>query len=76
MALLSQIRVIILRFTKCNMYASFFILFTIAFPADIGRKPAAPARGSRQHLHAGKRYMPVNEMNFVSLNIWWHPQGA
>ena len=26
----------------------------LAFPADIGRKPASPARGSRQRLHTGE----------------------
>ena len=26
----------------------------LAFPADIGRKPAPPARGSRESLHAGE----------------------
>ena len=26
----------------------------LAFPADIGRKPASPARGHRQRVHAGK----------------------
>ena len=40
----------------------------LAFPADIGRKPASPARGSRQRLHPGYRavfaghaYTPANE---------------
>ena len=30
-----------------------FTIVPIAFPAGIGRKPASPARGSRQRLHAG-----------------------
>ena len=29
----------------------------LAFPADIGRKPALPASGSRQHLHAGESWL-------------------
>ena len=28
-------------------------ILILAFPADIGRKPVSPARGSRQRLHAG-----------------------
>ena len=27
----------------------------LAFSDDIGKKPASPARGSRQRLHAGER---------------------
>ena len=42
---------------------------SIAFPADIGRKPASPARGSRQCLHAGERYTPASEMDLVYLNM-------
>ena len=40
---------------------------SIAVPADIGRKPAPPARGNRQSLHAGESrlrgdaYSPANE---------------
>ena len=29
-------------------------IYILDFPADIGRKPASPARGSRQLLHAGE----------------------
>ena len=46
-----------------------FNMFKLAFPADIGRKQASPARGSWQRLHAGERYMPASEMDLVSLNM-------
>ena len=44
--------------------ATYYIL---AFPADIGRKPASPARrGSRQRLHTGesrlcRQHTPAND---------------
>ena len=45
-------------------------IIVLAFPADIGRKPASPVRGSRQRLHAGDRYTPASEMaGFSILNI-------
>ena len=31
-----------------------YIIYWLAFPADIGRKPASTARGSRQCLHAAE----------------------
>ena len=45
------------------------IIYRLAFPADIGRKPVSPARGSRQRLHAGERYKPASEIDLVSLNM-------
>ena len=44
-------------------------IISLAFPADIDRKTASPARGSRQRLHAGEsrlcfagnNYTPANE---------------
>ena len=45
----------------------------LAFPANIGRKPASSAHGSRQRLHAGfvgDAYTPANEtVDLVSLNM-------
>ena len=50
---------------KSNYYT---IIEWLAFPADIGRKPASLACGSRQRIHAAARtgfvgdaYTPVNE---------------
>ena len=37
-------------------YIIIIIIIILAFPADIGRKPASPARGSR-HVGAGNAYM-------------------
>ena len=50
-----------------------FIISLLAFPADIGRKPASPARGNRQCIHAGfvgDAYTPANETaDLVSMNM-------
>ena len=47
------------RLSAVHTFQHYFEL--LAFPADIGRKPASPARGSRQRLHAGHAYTPANE---------------
>ena len=61
-----------------NVIPHTVIIYTIAFPADIGGKPASPVRGSRQRLHAGESRLrrwrntdtPDNEtVDSVSLNM-------
>ena len=37
-----------------GVYNILYIIILLAFPADIGRKPASPARGSRQCLQGGE----------------------
>ena len=47
----------------------------LAFPADIGKNPASPVRGSRQRLQAGESrlrryaYTPANETDLVFFNM-------
>ena len=39
-----------------------FNYITLAFPADIGRKPASPVRESRQRFHAGESGKPTRRL--------------
>ena len=48
----------------CDFNNSIYIL---DFPADIGRKPALPARGSGQRLHACESHTPVRAGNTRTL---------
>ena len=35
----------------------------LAFPADIGRKPASPVRGIRQCVHAGENQLTAQQID-------------
>ena len=55
---------------------TFIRIIILAFPADICRKPASLARGSRQRLHAGESRLPPWRVHVAQWNGWRHNMAA